>query len=144
MQLLNKNVISVAIEHVRDNDGKLELLRSMSEIAGNTSLLIASEYLSNVNSGKGLMLGGITGISPTNIVVIGAGTVGEYACKTGIGLGANVKVFDTSLSRLRRLQQLTNRNVTTSIIQPKSLEKALKQADVVIALNKYLLSSSLL
>lgn len=131
-QLLKKDIIAVAIEYIRDSHGKLVLLRSMSEIAGNTSLLIASEYLSNVNSGKGLMLGGITGISPTDVVVIGAGTVGEYACRTALGLGANVKVFDTSLSRLRRLRQLTNRRVSTSIIDPKNLRKSLKRADVAI------------
>ena len=132
LQLIKKHVLSIAIEHIRDNDGKLTLLRSMSEIARNTSVLIASEYLSNVNAGKGLMLGGITGVSPTSIVVIGAGTVGEYASKTGIGLGANVKVFDTSLSRLRRLQEITHRNISTSIIHPKILEKAITRADVVI------------
>jgi len=131
-ELLKKDVTSIAIEHLRDREGKLPLLRSMSEIAGTTSLLIASEYLSNVNSGKGLMLGGITGISPTDIVIIGAGTVGEYACKTALGLGANVRVFDTSLSRLRRLQEISKRSISTSIILPKSLKKALKRADVVI------------
>ena len=130
--LLKKEVTAIAIEHIQDNSGKLVLLRSMSEIAGNTSLLIASEYLSNVNSGKGLMLGGVTGLPPTEVVIIGAGTVGEYASKTGLGLGANVKVFDISLSRLRRLQQLTNRMVNTSIMDPKGLRKALRRADVVI------------
>ena len=132
LQLIKKHVLSIAIEHIRDNDGKLTLLRSMSEIARNTSVLRPSEYLSKVNAGKGLMLGGITGVSPTSIVVIGAGTVGEYASKTGIGLGANVKVFDTSLSRLRRLQEITHRNISTSIIHPKILEKAITRADVVI------------
>ncbi|MBT6809312.1 MAG: alanine dehydrogenase [Flavobacteriales bacterium] len=130
--LLKKDISSVAIEYIKDDEGKLPLLRIMSEIAGNTSLLIASEYLSNINSGKGLMLGGVTGISPTDVVIIGAGTVGEYACKTAVALGCNVKVFDTSLSRLRRIQNITNRTVSTSMIQPKSLRKALRRADVVI------------
>ena len=130
--LLDKNVTSIAIEHIRDEEGKLPLLRSMSEIAGTSSLLIASEYLSNINTGKGLMLGGITGISPTDVVIIGAGTVGEYACKTAIGLGANVRVFDTSLSRLKRLEDISNRNISTSLIVPKILRKALRRADVVV------------
>ena len=82
--------------------------------------------------GKGLILGGITGVSPTDVVIIGAGTVGEYACKTAIGLGANVRVFDTSLSRLKRLEDISNRNISTSIILPKSLRKALRRADVVV------------
>ena len=130
--LLDKNVTSIAIEHIRDDAHKLPLLRSMSEIAGTSSLLIASEYLSNINTGKGLILGGITGISPTDIVIIGAGTVGEYACKTAIGLGANVRVFDTSLSRLKRLEDISNRNISTSLIVPKILRKALRRADVVV------------
>ena len=130
--LLEKNVTSLAIEHIRDDEEKLPLLRSMSEIAGTSTLLIASEYLSNINMGKGLILGGITGVSPTDVVIIGAGTVGEYACKTAIGLGANVRVFDTSLSRLKRLEDISNRNISTSIILPKSLKKALRRADVVV------------
>ena len=130
--LLEKNVTSIAIEHITDEEGKLPLLRSMSEIAGTSSLLIASEYLSNVNHGKGLILGGITGISPTDVVIIGAGTVGEYACKTAIGLGANVRVFDTSLSRLKRLEDISKRSISTSLIVPKILRKALKRADVVV------------
>ena len=131
-ELLKKDITSIAIEQIKDDEGKLTLLRSMSEIAGNTSLLIAAEYLSNVNSGKGLMLGSITGINPTDVVVIGAGTVGEFASRTALGLGCNVRVFDSSLSKLRRLQQLTSRSISTSVIQPKSLSKALKRADVVI------------
>ena len=131
-ELLKKDITSIAIEQIKDDEGKLTLLRSMSEIAGNTSLLIAAEYLSNVNSGKGLMLGSIIGIPPTNVVVIGAGTVGEFASRTALGLGCNVRVFDSSLSKLRRLQQLTSRSISTSVIQPKSLSKALKRADVVI------------
>lgn len=130
--LLKKDITSIAIEQIKDDEGKLTLLRSMSEIAGNTSLLIAAEYLSNVNSGKGLMLGSITGIPPTDVLVIGAGTVGEFASRTALGLGCNVRVFDSSLSKLRRLQQLTSRSISTSVIQPKSLSKALKRADVVI------------
>ena len=105
----------------------------MSEIAGNTSLLIAGEYLSNVNNGKGLMLGGISGLMPTNVVVIGAGTVGEYACRTALGLGASVVVFDNSVSKLRRLQNHINQRISTSSIQPQALMKALKRADVVIS-----------
>jgi len=105
----------------------------MSEIAGNTALLIAGEYLSNTKNGKGLMLGGISGLTPTNIVVIGAGTVGEYACQTSLGLGASVIVFDNSVTKLRRLQINIMQRISTSTFQPKALGKALKRADVVIA-----------
>ena len=105
----------------------------MSEIAGNTSMLIAGEYLSTVNKGKGLMLGGVSGLVPTNVVIIGAGTVGEYACRASLGLGASVIVFDDSITKLRRLQNNINSRISTSTIQPKALLKALRRADVVIA-----------
>jgi alanine dehydrogenase len=88
--------------------------------------------LSNANDGKGLLLGGIAGVTPTEVVIIGSGTVGEFAARSAMGLGASVKVFDNSLSKLRRLQNDLNTRVFTSIILPKVLTKALKRADVVI------------
>ena len=131
--LNKKKIAAFGFEFIKDEQGKLPIVRSMSEIAGNTSLLIAGEYLSNVNNGKGLMLGGISGLMPTNVVVIGAGTVGEYACRTALGLGASVVVFDNSVSKLRRLQNHINQRISTSSIQPQALMKALKRADVVIS-----------
>ena len=131
--LNKKNISAFAFEYIQDQQAKLPIVRSMSEIAGNTSLLIASEYLSNINNGKGLMLGGISGLLPTSVVIIGAGTVGEYACRTALGLGASVIIFDNSVSKLRRLQNNINQKVSTSILQPKVLWKALKRADIVIS-----------
>jgi alanine dehydrogenase len=104
----------------------------MSEIVGATSILIAAEYLSNVFEGKGLMLGGITGVPPTEIVILGAGTVGEYAARTAIALGAEVKVFDPSIYKLRRLQNNIGSRVFTSVVQPIVLEKAITTCDVAI------------
>ncbi len=132
-KLSEKNITAFGFEFMRDLQNKLPIVRSMSEIAGNTSMLIAGEYLSNINKGKGLMLGGISGLIPTNVVVIGAGTVGEYACRTSLGLGASVIVFDDSITRLRRLQNNINHRISTSTLQPKVLAKALKRADIVIA-----------
>ncbi|MCE9540167.1 MAG: alanine dehydrogenase, partial [Bacteroidetes bacterium] len=100
--------------------------------AGSTSILIAAEYLSNVNNGQGSILGGISGISPTEVVIIGAGTVGEFATRAALGLGASVKVFDNSIYRLRRLQSDIGTRIFTSVIQPRVLAKHLKTADVVI------------
>ncbi len=131
-ELMNKKINALAFEFIQDECGLMPLMRSMSEIAGNTSILIASEFLSNVNGGKGLMLGGIAGVTPTEVVVIGAGTVGEFAARSAMGLGASVKIFDNSLSKLRRIQSDLNKRVYTSIIQPKVLAKALRRADVVI------------
>jgi alanine dehydrogenase len=124
--LIKKNITAFGFEFIKNEQNKLPIVRSMSEIAGNTALLIAGEYLSNTKNGKGLMLGGISGLMPTNIVVIGAGTVGEYACKTSLGLGASVIVFDNSVTKLGRLQNNIMQRISTSTLQPKALRKALK------------------
>ena len=131
--LNKKNITTFGFEFIKDKQNKLPFVRVMSEIAGNTAMLIAGEYLSTVKNGKGLMLGGISGLIPTNVVVIGAGTVGEFACRTSLGLGASVIVFDDSVTKLRRLQNNINHRISTSTLQPKALTKALKRADVVIA-----------
>lgn len=131
--LMKKGVTALSFENIEDEDGIIPVVRSMSEIAGNTSILIAAEYLSNANNGKGFLLGGVSGVPPTEVVIIGAGTVGTFAARTALGLGASVKVFDRSLSKLRRLQsQLNNMPIYTCVIQPKILEKSLKRCDVAI------------
>jgi len=130
--LMQKKVTAVAYDLLKDEEGIFTVIRSMSEIAGGASILIAAEYLSNVNNGQGAMLGGISGISPTEVIIIGAGTVGEFATRAALGLGATVKVFDNSVYKLRRLQSLLGTRVFTSIIQPRVLAKHLKSADVVI------------
>jgi alanine dehydrogenase len=131
-KLIEKKVTAVAWDYVRDEDGTFPIVRSMGEIAGTTSILIAGELLSSFNEGKGIMLGGIAGVQPTEVVVLGAGTVGEFATRAALGLGASVKVFDNSLSRLRRLQNDVGSRVYTSVLQPKVLAKSIKRADVVI------------
>ena len=132
-KLMEKKITAISFENMEDEDGIVPVVRSMSEIAGSTSILIAAEYLSNANNGKGFMLGGVSGVPPTEIVIIGAGTVGTFAARTALGLGANVKVFDKSLSKLRRLQStLGNLPIYTCVIQPKILEKALMRCDVAI------------
>src|SRR6201991_4076000 len=130
--LMNKKVTALCFEHLRDEGGSLSVVRAMSEIVGATSILIAGEYLSNIFDGKGLMLGGITGVPPTEIVILGAGTVGEYAARTAIALGAEVKVFDSSIYKLRRLQNNIGSRVFTSVVQPIVLEKAITTCDVAI------------
>ena len=130
--LLNKKITALCFEHLQDEGGSLTVVRAMSEIVGATSILIAAEYLSNVFDGKGLMLGGITGVPPTEIVILGAGTVGEYAARTAISLGAEVKVFDPSIYKLRRLQNNIGSRVFTSVVQPIVLEKAVTTCDVAI------------
>ena len=130
--MMNKKITALSYEHLQDEGGTLTVIRAMSEIVGATSILIAAEYLSNVFEGKGLMLGGITGVPPTEIVILGAGTVGEYAARTAISLGAQVKVFDPSIYKLRRLQNNIGSRVFTSVVQPIVLEKAITTCDVAI------------
>lgn len=131
-KLMEKKVTAIAWDYIRDQSGVFSVVRTMGEIAGTTSILVAGELLSCFNNGKGIMLGGIAGVQPTEVVVIGAGTVGEYATRSALGLGASVKVFDDSLYKLRRLQNDLGNRIYTSVIQPKVLAKALMRADVVI------------
>ncbi|MFH2094619.1 MAG: alanine dehydrogenase [Bacteroidota bacterium] len=131
-KLIDKRVTALAFEYIKDENDCFPIVRSMSEIAGSTSILIAAEYLSNVHNGKGEMLGGITGVNSTEVVILGAGTAGEFAARTALGLGALVKVFDTSAHKLRRLQNNIGQRIYTSIMQARVLAKALRSADVVI------------
>jgi len=129
LKLAEKKVNAIAFEFIVDEYKQLSLVRLVGEIAGTVSILYASELLALSN---GLMLGGITGVRPTEVVILGAGIVGEFATKAAIGLGASVRVFDNSLSKLRRLHTIVDSRVPTSIIDPKELRKALRRADVVI------------
>ncbi len=130
--LNKKKITAVAFEHLEDKVGGMPVVRAMSEIAGSTVMLVAAEYLSSVSNGKGLILGGITGVPPTQVVIIGAGTVAEYAARAALGLGANIKIFDNQLYKLRRIKQLLGQQVFTSTIDNYTLGHALKEADVVI------------
>jgi len=131
-KLMAKKITAIAFDYIKDPEGMLPIVRAMSEIAGNTSILIAAEYLSSLHKGQGQMFGGISGVSPTEVVVLGAGTVGEFAARSALGLGASVKVFDNNIHKLRRLQAILGQRIATSVLQPTVLETALKSADVVI------------
>lgn len=130
--LSRKKITALAFEYIKDEDGSYPAVKSLSEIAGTASILIAADLMITTEFGKGLLFGNITGVPPTEVVILGAGTVGEFAAKTAIGLGANVKVFDNSITKLRRLQNNLNQRIFTSTIQPKTLLKALRRCDVAI------------
>lgn len=130
--LLKKKIISLAFELIEDKVGGMPIIRAMSEIAGSTVMLIASEYLSTANNGKGVILGGITGVPPTKVVIIGAGTVAEFAARAALGLGADVQVFDNHLYKLRRIKHILGQQLYTSTIDTITLSETLKTADVVI------------
>jgi alanine dehydrogenase len=131
-ELIQRKVTAIAYEKIKDENNSYPVTSSMSAIAGNTSVLIAAEYLSNLRGGKGVMLGGITGITPTEVVILGAGTAAEFAVRAAMGLGAFVKVFDQSVPRLRRLQNTVGLRLHTSVFHPRVLKNALKSADVLI------------
>lgn len=131
--ILKKKITTVAFELIQDKVGGMPVVRTMSEIAGSTVMLIAAEFLSSHKDGKGIILGGVTGVPPTKVVIIGAGTVGEYAARTAIGLGAEIKVFDRHIYKLRRLKYAIGHEVFTATIDELLLTEAITRSDVVIA-----------
>ncbi len=131
-KLASKRATAIAFEFIKDDDGTYPAVRTLSEIAGTAAVQVAAELMSNTDSGTGMLLGNISGVPPAEVVIIGAGTVGEFATRSAIGLGANVKVFDNSITRLRCIQTNIGRPLYTSTLQPKNLIKALKRCDVVI------------
>lgn len=130
--LATKKMTAIAWDFIRDETNIYPVVRAMGEIAGNTAVLIAAEYLSHASSGQGLMFGGISGVKPTEVIILGAGTVAESAARAALGLGASVKIFDNSTYRLRRIQNDIGIRLWTSAIQPSELRNALDTADVVI------------
>ena len=131
-KLMAKKITALAIENIKDENQNYPILRSMGEIAGSAVMLIAGQYLSNFNQGKGILLGGISGVPPTKVVIIGADIIGEFATRNALALGASVKVFDNNVSRLQRLQNNLGQRVWTSVIEPKILAKQLKTCEVAV------------
>lgn len=131
-KMMKKKITALSFENLKDASGHNPIVRSMSEIAGSAVMLIAGQHLSNANNGKGVLVGGISGIPPTKVVIIGAGIVGEYAARTALAMGASVKVFDNSIYRLKRMQNNIGVRMWTSVIEPKILSKQLKTCDVAV------------
>jgi len=131
-QLIAKKIIAIAFESIKDDAGTYPIVRSMSEIAGNYAILTAARYLANSDNGKGVLLGGISGVPPARVLIIGAGVVGEFAARAAFGLGASVKIFDNSIYRLMRLQNNIGRRCFTSVLEPITLAEELMIADVAV------------
>ncbi|HEX6333055.1 MAG TPA: alanine dehydrogenase [Flavisolibacter sp.] len=131
-KMMEKRITAISFENLKDDSGTYPIVRSMSEIAGSAVMLIAAQYLSSANHGKGVLLGGISGIAPTKVIIIGAGIVGEYAARAALALGASVKVFDNSVYRLKRLQNNIGHRLWTSVIEPRMLAKQLKTCEVAV------------
>ncbi len=130
--LIQKKIIGIAYDSIKDDAGSYPIVRSMSEIAGTEAMLTAAKYLSNNHNGKGILLGGISGVPPAEVLILGAGVVGESAARTALGLGASVKIFDNSIYRLMRLQNNIGRRCFTSVIEPLTLAAELRNADVAL------------
>ena len=131
-KLATKRITAIAFEFIKDDDGTYPAVRTLSEIAGTAAVQVAAELMSSPELGTGTLLGNISGVPPAEVVIIGAGTVGEFAARSAIGLGANVKIFDNSITKLRCIQTNIGRPMYTSTLQPKNLFKALKRCDVAI------------
>lgn len=131
-KMMDKRITAISFENLKDDSGTYPIVRSMSEIAGSAVILIASQYLSSSNHGKGVLMGGISGIAPAKVIILGAGIVGEYAARTAMALGASVKVFDNSVYRLKRLQNNIGHRLWTSVMEPRMLAKQLKTCEVAV------------
>lgn len=131
-KLMRKKVTAIAFEYLENEEHCLPVVQLMSQLSGATSIMVAAEYLSKSRNGKGVLLGGVTGISPTEVVILGATTASEFAVRAALGFGAHVKVFDNNISLLRKFEEKFNQQIFTSVLYPNVLKKALKSADVVL------------
>ncbi|MEO7310892.1 MAG: alanine dehydrogenase [Chitinophagaceae bacterium] len=131
-QMMEKKITGLSFENLKDESGTYPIVRSMSEIAGSASMLIAGQYLSAAGNGKGVLLGGISGIPPTKVIILGAGVVGEFAARAALAMGSSVKVFDNSVYRLKRLQDTMGHRIWTSVMEPRILAKQLKTCEVAV------------
>ncbi len=127
-----KRIVALAMEYIKDESGSFPIVRIMSEIAGLSAILTAAELMNNINGGKGVLLGAISGVPSAKVVILGAGVVGEFATRTALGLGAEVRIFDNNIYKLMRLQNMVGKQLYTSVLNPQYLKKELLTADVVI------------
>lgn len=132
-ELMAKKITAILYEGIKDSFGIFPVMRNMGEISGRAAILVAGSYLSRISGGKGVLLGGISGIQPSEVVILGADIVGESAARAAIGLGAFVRVFDHSVYALEKIQQHLGMSLYTSVMHPQTLQRALQSADVVIA-----------
>lgn len=131
-KLRHKRVIALAMEYLKDDSDNFPIVRIMSEMAGISAMLTAGELLANTSGGAGVLLGGISGVPSAKVVILGAGIVAEYATRTALGLGAEVRIFDNNIHKLKRIQNQVGRPLYTSSLNPFYLERELITAEVVI------------
>lgn len=139
--MMKKKMNAIAYEFIKDEQKSYPVVSSISEIEGSTAIAVAAELMSNERGGKGLLLGGVAGISPTEVLILGAGIAGSVAARTALALGAQVKIFDHDINKLRKIQHYLGQQVFTSVIHPAVLFKALASADAVIGNLRYIYGS---
>ncbi|MEM9545530.1 MAG: alanine dehydrogenase [Bacteroidota bacterium] len=132
LRLKNKRITALAMEYLQSDDDSFPIVRIMSELAGIVCIQTAAEYLNNTDGGRGVLLGGVSGVPPSKVVILGAGVVGEFATKAALSLGASIRIFDNDISKLMRIQSSVGRQLHTSAINPVYLAYQLMSADVVI------------
>ena len=131
-RLMELRATAIGFEFIADKDGTLPIVRMMHEISGSMAVQTAARLLESGDGGRGLMMGGISGVPPATVVILGAGVVGEWAARTALGFGANVIVLDSDLSALRALEHYLDRRITTAMANPQYVQTAVARADVVI------------
>ena len=131
-RLMDLGITGIGFEFMRDSDGSFPIVRMMHEITGSMAVQIAARYLESAEGGKGVMLGGISGVPPATVVILGAGVVGEWAARTALGFGAHVIVLDTDLGALRALEHYLDRRITTAMASTEYIQQAVLRANVVI------------
>ncbi len=136
--MMKKKINAIAYELIKDEQKAFPVVSSISEIEGSSAIAIASELMSNEHGGKGILLGGIAGITPTEVVILGAGITGTVAARSALALGAQVKIFDHDINKLRKIQHYLGQQVFTSVIHPNVLIRALASADAVIGNLRYI------
>ena len=130
--LIEKNITALGFEFIETRDGELPIVRTMSEIAGSLAIQTAAKYLESGYGGSGILLGGIAGVPPAHVTIIGAGTVGLFAAQDALGLGAQVTVIDKEINRLRRFEAFFNRHLVTAIANEHYIAKLAEISDVMI------------
>ena len=131
-KLLTKKVVGIAYETIRDRQGTLPLLTPMSEVAGRMSVQVGASYLEKEKGGRGVLLGGVPGVPPAKVCIIGGGIVGTNAAKVALGMGARVKIVDLNLNRLRELDDIFNGRLITVASNSYNVARATAEADLVI------------
>ncbi|MCY4419629.1 MAG: alanine dehydrogenase, partial [Cytophagales bacterium] len=132
LALGRKKISAIGFELLTDEHGEYPIVRSMSEIAGNNVLAIAAEHLSAIHGGPGISVGGITGLRPTRLLIIGSGTVAECAARSALGIGASVEILDNNMTHLRRIKYSVGQQISTRMLSPEALKEALPEADILI------------